>query len=264
MKSNIESDSIDVVVTSPPYNICINYNTYRDDLPRKDYLNQLKRISLEIKRVLKDDGSYFLNVGNKPTDQWIAWDVASMLRGQLVLQNVILWIKSIAINKSEVKGCSNIIGDVAVGHFKPIVSKRFLNDCHEYIFHFTKYGNRVLDKLSVGVPYQDKSNVGRWKTAKQDRRDRGNTWFIPYDTIQKRKDRPHPASFPVRLPEMCIKLHGLRDNMVILDPFMGIGSTAVASSRLGVSFVGFEIDKEYIDETILRVGSTAVSLNDVK
>ncbi|WP_231129029.1 DNA-methyltransferase [Candidatus Nitrosocosmicus hydrocola] len=263
MKNNIVSDSIDVVVTSPPYNICINYNTYRDDLPRKAYLDKLKRVSLEIKRVLKDNGSYFLNVGNKPTDQWIAWDVVSMLRGEFVLQNVIHWIKSIAINKPEVRGCSNIIEDIAVGHFKPIVSKRFLNDCHEYIFHFTKDGNRVLDKLSVGVPYQDKSNIGRWKTAKQDRRDRGNTWFIPYDTIQKRKDRPHPASFPVRLPEMCIKLHGLKDNMVILDPFMGIGSTAVASSRLGVSFIGFEIDKEYIDETILRVGSKVEPFNDM-
>ena len=58
------------------------------------------------------------------------------------------------INKLEVKGSSNIIGDIAVGHFKPIVSNRFLNDCHEYIFHFTKEGNTVLDKLSVGVPYQ--------------------------------------------------------------------------------------------------------------
>ena len=95
-------------------------------------------------------------------------------------------------------------------------------------------------------------------------RDRGNTWFIPYDTIQKRKDRPHPASFPVRLPEMCIKLHGLRDGMVILDPFLGIGSTAVASYRLGVSFMGFEIDKQYIDETILRLSSTTVPFNNME
>jgi site-specific DNA-methyltransferase (adenine-specific) len=130
MRSNLESNSVDVVVTSPHYNIGINYNTYKDDLPREDYLNQLKQVSLEIKRVLMDNGSYFLNVGNKPKDQWIAWDVASMLREDFVLQNVIRWIKSIAINKPEVKGSSNIIGDIAVGHFKPISSNRFLNDCH--------------------------------------------------------------------------------------------------------------------------------------
>jgi site-specific DNA-methyltransferase (adenine-specific) len=144
---------------------------------------------------------------------------------------------------------------VAVGHFKPIVSNRFLNDCHEYIFHFTKNGKSILDKLSVGVPYQDKSNVGRWKQANRDRRDRGNTWFIPYDTIKMRKERPHPATFPIKLPEMCINLHGLREKMVVMDPFLGIGSTAVASAKLGVSFVGFEIDKEYVDMAMTRLNS---------
>ncbi len=253
MKNSLEDNSIDIVVTSPPYNIGINYNTYRDELSKKDYLLWLKQVSGEIKRVLKDDGSYFLNIGNKPKDQWIAWQVAFNLREDFVLQNVIHWIKSIAINKQDVGKHPNIIGDVAVGHFKPIVSNRFLNDCHEYIFHFTKEGNTDLDKLSVGVPYQDKTNIGRWKAAKQDRRDRGNTWFIPYDTIQKRNERPHPATFPIKLPEMCIKLHGLRNDLVVMDPFLGIGSSAIASSRLGVSFVGFEIDKEYIDETISRL-----------
>lgn len=256
IKNCLEDNSIDIVVTSPPYNIGINYNTYKDELSKKDYLLWLKQISSEIKRVLKDGGSYFLNIGNKPKDQWIAWEVAFTLRDDFVLQNVIHWIKSIAISKQDVGKYPNIVDDVAVGHFKPIVSNRFLNDCHEYIFHFTKEGNTILDKLSVGVPYQDKTNIGRWKAAKQDKRDRGNTWFIPYDTIQKRNERPHPATFPVKLPEMCIKLHGLRDNLVVMDPFLGIGSSAVASSRLGVSFVGFEIDKDYIGETISRLNSS--------
>lgn len=148
------------------------------------------------------------------------------------------------------------MGDIAVGHFKPIVSNRFLNDCHEYIFHFTKEGNATLDKLSVGIPYQDKTNIGRWKSAKDDKRDRGNTWFIPYNTIQRRIERPHPATFPIKVPEMCIKLHGLKDGLVVMDPFLGIGSTAIASSKLGVSFIGFEIDKEYLEETVARLNST--------
>lgn len=253
MKNCLKSNSIDVVVTSPPYNIGINYNSYEDILPKEVYLAWIRKIGLEIRRALKNNGSFFLNVGNRPKDQWLAWDVANTLRGDFILQNVILWVKSIAISKQDVGRYQNINDDIAVGHFKPIASKRFLNDCYEYIFHFTKEGNTVLDKLSVGVPYQDKSNIGRWKAAKQDRRDRGNTWFIPYDTIQKRMDRPHPASFPVRLPEMCIKLHGLRDSMVILDPFMGIGSTASASIKLGLSFIGFEIDKGYLDEAINRL-----------
>jgi hypothetical protein len=54
---------------------------------------------------------------------------------------------------------------------------------------------------------------------------------------------------------MCIKLHGSRDDLVIMDPFLGIGSSAIASSRLGVSFVGFEIDKDYLNEKISRLNS---------
>jgi site-specific DNA-methyltransferase (adenine-specific) len=149
----------------------------------------------------------------------------------------------------------NIVGDVAVGHCKPIVSNRFLTDLHEYIFHFTKEGKTPIDKLDVGVPYQDKTNIGRWKQAKQDKRDRGNTWFIPYDTIQTKSERPHPATFPIKLPEMCIKLHGIKENMKVLDSFLGIGSSAIASARLGVSFIGLEIDKEYINETVIRLNS---------
>jgi site-specific DNA-methyltransferase (adenine-specific) len=253
LQENIQQNSIDVVITSPPYNIGVNYNTYDDTLPREAYLAWVREVGNSIKSVLKDDGSFFLNMGNKPKDQWIAWDVAQALRKDFFLQNVIHWIKSIAINKQDVGKNPNIVDDVAVGHFKPIVSDRFLNDCHEYVFHFTKEGNSKLDKLSVGVAYQDKSNIGRWTHAKQDKRDRGNTWFVPYDTIQMKKERPHPATFPARLPEMCIRLHGIKEKMVVMDPFLGIGSTAIASTRLGVSFVGFEIDRGYIDEAISRL-----------
>jgi site-specific DNA-methyltransferase (adenine-specific) len=253
MRANLRNSSIDVVVTSPPYNIGINYGAHKDNLPRGKYLDWMGEVAAQVKRVLKNKGSFFLNVGSTPRDRWIAWDVARILANHFVLQNVIHWVKSIAIAKSDAGNYPNIISDIAVGHFKPIVSKRFLNDCHEYIFHFTKNGAVELDKLAVGVPYQDKSNIGRWKSAKEDKRDRGNMWFIPYDTINSRSERPHPATFPVKLPEMCIKLHGIRNGLLVLDPFLGIGSTALACLNLGVSFVGFDIDKDYIDEAIRRL-----------
>lgn len=251
LAENVGEKSVDVVVTSPPYNIGVGYGSYRDALPRERYLSWMEEVAEGVKRALADDGSFFLNVGNRPKDQWIAWDVASVMRRHFALQNVIHWVKSIAIGKADAGNYPGIAGDIAVGHFKPIASGRFLNDCHEYIFHFTKAGDARMDKLAVGIPYQDKTNIGRWKKAKQDRRDRGNTWFIPYETIQSRKDRPHPATFPVKLPEMCIKLHG-RARLVV-DPFAGIGSTAVASKRLGVSFVGFEIDREYLETAMARL-----------
>ncbi|MHB1907707.1 MAG: DNA-methyltransferase [Nitrososphaerales archaeon] len=253
MQKHVKSGSIDVVVTSPPYNIGVKYSMHLDNLPREEYLKWMSEIGDEIFRVLDQDGSFFLNIGNTPKDQWIAWDVARTLRSKFVLQNVIHWIKSIAITKQDVGNYPNIRGDVAVGHFKPIVSKRFLNDCQEYIFHFTKLGKKELDKLSIGVPYQDKSNIGRWKAATKDKRDRGNTWFIPYETIKSKSQRPHPATFPVKLPEMCIALHGKKSGVTVLDPFSGIGSTALAALKLSHSFIGFEIDQAYMDEAISRV-----------
>ena len=121
------------------------------------------------------------------------------------------------------------------GHFKPINSQRFLNDCHEYVFHFTKSGRVELNRLALGVPYQDKSNIARWShTRGKDLRCRGNTWFVPYETIQSReKERPHPATFPVRLAEWCIKLHGASRVRTMLDPFLGIGNSAVAAQGCG-------------------------------
>jgi DNA modification methylase len=144
------------------------------------------------------------------------------------------------------------------GHFKPISSKRFVNDCHEYIFHLTKTGRVGIDRLSLGVPYQDKSNIARWRhTRGSDLRCRGNTWFIPYETIQSReKERPHPATFPVQLAEWCIKLHGLPHVETMLDPFLGIGNSAIAAQRCGVKkFIGIEIDETYLAEANRRLES---------
>jgi site-specific DNA-methyltransferase (adenine-specific) len=232
-----------IIVTSPPYNLGVGYRTYNDQLPREEYLQWTNRWIAAAAGVLAAEGSLFLNVGHKPTDPWVAMDVAQAARRHLHLQNLIHWVKSISIDDRS----------VAAGHYKPINSDRFLNDCHEFIFHLTPAGRTKLDRLAIGVPYQDKSNVARWQSARHDLRCRGNAWFIPYETIQSRdKDRPHPATFPPRLPEMCVKLHGLSRTRLVLDPFVGLGSTAVACARLGTSFVGIDLDNEYLDEAVAR------------
>jgi site-specific DNA-methyltransferase (adenine-specific) len=254
MNEFLDDKEVDVIVTSPPYNLGVKYNKYDDTVPRSQYLDWLGKVARECKRVLKDEGSFFLNFGQKPTDFWVPWEAAFEIRKYFVLQNVIIWVKSIAIQKSDVGDYHKILGDIAVGHYKPVPGTRFLHDCFEYIFHFTKNGHVGLDRLAVGVPYQDKTNVGRWKSVKQDVRCRGNTWFIPYDTIQSRKDeRPHPSAFPPKLPEMCIRLHGLNRVKLVLDPFMGIGNTATACLRLGVDYVGFETDESYVEAAQRRI-----------
>jgi site-specific DNA-methyltransferase (adenine-specific) len=162
----------------------------------------------------------------------------------LILQNNIIWVKSISVN------------DVSSGHFKPINSTRFLNDQHESIFHFTKTGEVHLDRLGIGVPYADKSNIERWKHdekggTKPDCRCRGNTWFIPYETVQKKKE--HPAGFPIGLPANCIKLAGIKPDMVVLDPFLGAGTTLLAANKLGVNGIGIELDESYCVMTLEKL-----------
>jgi DNA modification methylase len=110
---------------------------------------------------------------------------------------------------------------------------------------------RLKEKYGEG----DKSNIGRY--AKNDLRDRGNTWFIPYETIFDREQRPHPSTFPIKLPEMCIKLHGVKESRVVLDPFIGIGSTAVAALREGISCIGFDIDEKYLQYCVDRIDSSS-------
>jgi site-specific DNA-methyltransferase (adenine-specific) len=254
----LPTHSVDVIVTSPPYNLGIQYNRYQDTLSPSEYLAWTDAWIAAAARVLRPDGSLFLNVGAKPTDPWTALDVAQAVRPHLKLQNLIHWIKSIAIDRSSAGAAAGLAKDLAVGHYKPINSDRFLNDCHEFIFHFTPHGSTALDRLALGVPYQDQSNVGRWRAAADGVRCRGNTWFIPYETIQRRdRDRPHPATFPSRLPEQCLRLHGLDRIEVAMDPFTGLGSTAVACARLGVSFIGSDLDESYLKMAVERTRDAA-------
>jgi site-specific DNA-methyltransferase (adenine-specific) len=248
--SKLPAGRVDLVVTSPPYNLGIRYGKYSDRQDRRSYLQWCEAWSGEVRRVLRSSGSFFLNIGAAPSSPMLPHEIVMELRNHFVLQNAVHWIKSITIEDRK--------GDVrSYGHFKPISSKRFLNDCHEYIFHFTKTGRVEIDRLALGVPYQDKTNIARWRhTRGSDLRCRGNTWFIPYETIQSRaKERPHPATFPAQLAEWCIKLHGVSRVRTMLDPFLGIGNSAVAAQRCGVKeFIGFEIDKIYLAEAKRRIG----------
>lgn len=247
--AHLPDEHVDLVVTSPPYNLGIAYGKYSDRQDRQSYLRWCTEWAAQVQRILKPDGSFFLNIGSAPSNPMLPHEIVMELRERFTLQNSIHWIKSITIEdrQDEVR---------SYGHFKPINSKRFLNDCHEYVFHFTHDGNVEIDRLALGVPYQDKSNIARWShTRGGDLRCRGNTWFIPYETIQSRsKERPHPATFPVALAEDCIGLHGLSRVQMMLDPFLGIGNSAVAAKRSGVKkFIGFEIDKNYLAEAKRRL-----------
>jgi len=250
MSQRLPSGSVDVVVTSPPYNLGTAYARYDDSISRAEYVRWMGDWGRAVSGVLAERGSLFLNIGGKPSDPWGPFEVLAQLREHFVLQNVFHWVKSIAIQKEDVGRYPGITDNVSVGHYKPINSPRYVNDCHEYIFHLTLAGDVELDRLAIGVEYQDKSNVSRWGGAGDDLRCRGNTWFVPYRTIRSRdKQRPHPATFPVKIPKMCIQVHGVKRTQLVLDPFLGIGNTAIACAELGINCVGFEIDQGYCRES---------------
>ena len=249
----LPAESVNVVVTSPPYNLDIAYRSFRDDAPRETFLEWCALWAAEVRRVLKPDGSFFLNVGAAPANPWFPHEVALRLRPLFALQNTLHWVKSITVLP---KGGE----EISAGHFKPLNTRRFVNDCHEYIFHLTKSGDVKLDRIGVGVAYADKSNIARWgHTGGKDKRCRGNNWFIPYKTIMSREgERPHPATFPAQLAEWCIRLHGVRDGLTVLDPFLGIGHAAEGARACGVErFIGFEIDAGYLREACKRLGVPA-------
>lgn len=125
---------------------------------------------------------------------------------------------------------------------------------HELLFHFTKEGNVNLNKKAIGVPYVHPSNLTRWSGKKNEPEEekgircRGNSWFIPYTTMKKQDKGDHPAVFPRSLPKWCIKIHGYNPETVVLDPFVGIGTTAIAAREMGTKAVGIDIDENYLRE----------------
>lgn len=273
---DLPEQSVDIVVTSPPYNLDIKYGSYQDDLPRDSYLKWLDDVFHAVKSCLKQDGDFFLNVGYSNIDPWVGMDVAQVARRHFVLQNNFTWVKSIYVDEK------------THGHFKPINSQRFANPTWEHLFHFTPTGQNKCDKLAIGVPYEwdcniDPSGRVRGRLAKKmgyenirdfnaratdqekqtldqqvsdkmanritsDKHCRGNSWFIPYDTIGDRsKDRgSHPATFPIGLVENCIKFSGKQEGL-LLDPFMGSGTSGIGAVRNNLKFIGFEIDEDYIN-----------------
>ena len=125
-KMSSQNRLVDVVVTSPPYNINKDYRSYDDNKKRDVYLTWLEDVGKKIKSVMKDDGSFFLNISGRPSDPKLPFDLAISLTENIgfKLQNTIHWIKSVSFDPEDIgrnnrlHNCDNI----SIGHFKPIVN----------------------------------------------------------------------------------------------------------------------------------------------
>ena len=231
--------SIDVCVSSPPYNIGIGYNKYNDK--RTDYIEWQNDVWNEVCRILKPDGHLFLNIASTKADPYMPYDVARNV--PWVLQNNIIWAKAV-----EVDG-------YVKGHSTPTTSTRYLQNGWEHLFHFTKEGNTEIDLEASGVPYNtDYNNAARnEKRTGKSWRPTTTCWHITYKskatkqiTKQLTGDKLHPAIFPKALVKKCIAISGLKKG-IVFDPFSGTGTSLVVAKEMGLDFVGCEIDKDYFN-----------------
>lgn len=203
-------ESVDLTITSPPFKDADNFSPAL-----------IRDMAAEVWRLSKPNSLFFLNFGHLAEDKARPFKVLFMAMGPgFQLAETFVWAKN---------------------HFKPIQGRKRVNNLTEFIFMLYKGEMPDLDRLSIGVPYVDKSNAKRFNNGR-DLRCRGNLWQIPYQTINKKSEKLHNDRFPVGLPEFCIKLSGIPDGATVLDPFSGSATVALASKNLKKSFIGFEIN----------------------
>ena len=222
---DIPNNSLHLMITSPPYNVSKEYD---NDLSLEEYLNLLKNCFTETYRVVVDGGRACINIANigrKPYIPLSDYVSKIMIEIGFNMRGEIIW------NKSAGAGIST-----AWGSFQS-ASNPILRDVHEYILIFSK-GNykRERDKEEKELR---KNNITKEEFIEWTK----SVWTM---NTESAKRIGHPAPFPEELPNRLIKLFSFTNDIVI-DPFMGSGTTAIAAIKNNRNFVGYEINKEYIN-----------------
>ncbi|MGQ9689669.1 MAG: DNA-methyltransferase [Desulfobaccales bacterium] len=218
--AELPEDCIHLMVTSPPYNVGKDYD---EDFTLEEYLGFLKRVWQEVHRVLVPGGRACINVANlgrKPYIPLHAYIIRDMTDLGFLMRGEIIWDKGASASAS-----------TAWGSWKSPANPT-LRDVHEYILVFSK-GN-----FSRPKPAGRQSTISREEFLEFTK----SVWTFPAESAQK---VGHPAPFPVELPYRLIQLYTYRGE-VILDPFMGSGQTALAALKAGRSYVGYEIEEQYV------------------
>lgn len=222
---DIPNNSLHLMITSPPYNVSKEYD---DDLSLNEYLNLLKNCFTETYRVLVDGGRACINIANigrKPYIPLSDYVSKIMIEIGFNMRGEIIW------NKSAGAGIST-----AWGSFQS-ASNPILRDVHEYILIFSK-GNYKRERNKEEKELR-KDNITKEEFIEWTK----SVWTM---NTESAKRIGHPAPFPEELPNRLIKLFSFTNDIVI-DPFMGSGTTAIAAIKNNRNFVGYEINKEYIN-----------------
>jgi site-specific DNA-methyltransferase (adenine-specific) len=215
----LPDDCVALMITSPPYNVGKEYD---EDLSLDEYLGLLERVLTETHRVLEPGGRVAVNVANLGRKPYLALnhyvagllhDLGFMLRGEIVWQ------------KAQGAG-----GSCAWGSWRSARNPT-LRDVHEYVVVASKGSFR---RLRIG-----EDTIGRDEFLEATL----SVWSIPPASARR---IGHPAPFPVELPRRLIELYTFRGDLV-LDPFIGSGSTALAALESGRHYVGYDAVPEYIE-----------------
>lgn len=214
---HIPDASIALAFTSPPYN---SGKEYDDDLDLKDYFALIAKVGAEVYRVLMPGGRYVINVANlgrKPYLPMHAFFYTVHVNIGFLPAGEIIWQKG--------DGAS---GSCAWGSWLSAKGPR-IRDIHEYLL--------VLSKEKFSRPEKGISDI----TKNEFLSSTLSIWKVQPESAKR---VGHPAPFPIELAARVIKLYSYQDD-VVLDPFMGSGTTCVAAKKLGRNYVGYDTVPEY-------------------
>jgi DNA modification methylase len=223
---DLPDNSIDLSITSPPFNVNLTgYDTYMDNKRHQDYINWLKSIFQIIYAKLKVGGRICINIGDGHNGKVHTHvDIVNFM-----CEIGYLHMTTIIIDKE------NTSNRASWGSFKSPLAPSFPTP-FEYILIFVKESFSLQDKGETDLTKSEfiKWSLALWKFSKQDYK--RSTRLIT--------SKSHPAPFPDVLPMRLIKMLSWK-NAVVLDPFMGSGSTARACKRLGRNYIGIDISEKY-------------------
>ena len=230
--SAIPDASCGLAFTSPPYNAGKGFD---EDLGLKDYLNLIRQVAHEVHRVLVPGGRYVVNIANlgrKPYIPLTAYFHAIHLETGFLPMGEVVWLKSRGMN-----------GNCAWGSWRSAKSPR-LRDVHEMLLVFTKdfYGRPDKGESDITAEAFMEATLSAWE-------------ILP----EKARRVGHPAPFPLALAERVIRLYSYVGD-VILDPFVGSGTTCLAAKMASRHYVGYEIDEAYAELSRQRLRGSAAQL----
>jgi DNA modification methylase len=260
----IEADSVDVCVTSPPYWGQRGDHGIGSEADPRDYIKNLSTILFEVMRVLKPSGLLWLNIGDSYNTP-INWSFEDHVHSTLGADK-----KGLAVTNS--------------AYTKNRGSRRAFIDKEE---HWLQYGNLLMIPNRVVMALCDAGNFFRGEViwakrkampegrcrrphrkheciyiiAKSERHAFRVKPPVPsvWDILPDMNRTPHTSTFPLDLPIKCIQASGVTTGLV-LDPFMGSGTTALAAKLLGFDYIGFELNQENVKSAQERINAVAGAL----